>query len=153
INFVRSKSNRIGGGGGFLCEYFFSSEGGGALMVFAGALFCGAGDFTAAPRLKDKTPPSPLSPQAGGFGSLLVSAAAFALGLSARVIGKERTPEGVVLALARRIGVGALRAAARQAMQLMGSHFIFGENIEAALARARSREGRSYRYSYDMLGE
>src|SRR5262249_13775925 len=36
---------------------------------------------------------------------------------------------------------------------LMGSHFIFGENIEAALARARSREGRSYRYSYDMLGE
>jgi RHH-type proline utilization regulon transcriptional repressor/proline dehydrogenase/delta 1-pyrroline-5-carboxylate dehydrogenase len=82
-----------------------------------------------------------------------VSAAAWSLGISARVIGKGRTPEGVVATLARRIGTGALRAAARQAMQLMGSHFIFGETIEDALARARSRVGRNYRYSYDMLGE
>jgi RHH-type proline utilization regulon transcriptional repressor/proline dehydrogenase/delta 1-pyrroline-5-carboxylate dehydrogenase len=36
-------------------------------------------------------------------------------------------------------------------MRLMGSHFVLGETIEAALARAQSHAER--RYSFDMLGE
>src|SRR4029079_15669334 len=39
------------------------------------------------------------------------------------------------------------------AMRLMGSHFVLGETIEAALARARSPSARGPRYSFDMLGE
>jgi RHH-type proline utilization regulon transcriptional repressor/proline dehydrogenase/delta 1-pyrroline-5-carboxylate dehydrogenase len=153
IDFVRSKSNRIGGVEDLLREYSLSSEEGVALMVLAESLLRVPDDLTADRLIKDKLTSSDWSHQAGDSDSLLVSAAAWALGLSARVIGKGRTPEGVVLALARRIGISALRAAARQAMQLMGSHFIFGKTIEDALARARSREGRCYRYSYDMLGE
>jgi len=46
-----------------------------------------------------------------------------------------------------------VRAATRQAMRLMGSHFVLGETIEAALARAQPRSARAPRYSFDMLGE
>jgi RHH-type transcriptional regulator, proline utilization regulon repressor / proline dehydrogenase / delta 1-pyrroline-5-carboxylate dehydrogenase len=153
IDFVRTNSSRIGGVEDLLRQYSLSSEEGVALMVLAESLLRVPDDFTADRLIKDKLASSDWSHRAVGSDSLVVSAAAWALGLGARVIGKGRTPEGVVLALARRIGVSALRAAARQAMQLMGSHFIFGETIEDALARARSREGQIYRYSYDMLGE
>jgi RHH-type proline utilization regulon transcriptional repressor/proline dehydrogenase/delta 1-pyrroline-5-carboxylate dehydrogenase len=51
----------------------------------------------------------------------------------------------------KRLGAPAVRAATRQAMRLMGSHFVLGETIEAALARAQS--GGALRYSFDMLGE
>ncbi|MGA7657960.1 MAG: bifunctional proline dehydrogenase/L-glutamate gamma-semialdehyde dehydrogenase PutA, partial [Methylocella sp.] len=59
----------------------------------------------------------------------------------------------MVASLAPRIGMGALRAAARRAVQLMGSHFVFGQTIEDALERACSKGGRLHRYSFDMLGE
>src|SRR5258707_363099 len=43
------------------------------------------------------------------------------------------------------------RLATRQAMRLLGSHFVLGQTIEEALARAGSH--REFRYSFDMLGE
>ena len=45
----------------------------------------------------------------------------------------------------------AVRAATRQAMRLIGSHFVLGQTIEEALARARGHG--EFRYSFDMLGE
>ncbi|MGH6852561.1 MAG: proline dehydrogenase family protein, partial [Methylocella sp.] len=103
--------------------------------------------------IEDKLASAHWSRQAGGSEALLVAAAAWALGVTARVIGKGETAEGMVAALARRIGMGAVRAAARRAVQLMGSHFVFGQTIEDAVARASSANGRLYRYSFDMLGE
>ncbi|MCI0598506.1 MAG: bifunctional proline dehydrogenase/L-glutamate gamma-semialdehyde dehydrogenase PutA, partial [Beijerinckiaceae bacterium] len=153
IDAVRSKAIRIGGVEDLLREYSLSSEEGVALMVLAESLLRVPDDLTADRLIEDKLASADWGRQAGDSDSLIVSAAAWALGFSARIIGKGKTPEGVVSALARRIGMGALRAAARQALQLMGSHFVFGETIVDALARARSREGRHYRYSYDMLGE
>ncbi|MFX5793475.1 proline dehydrogenase family protein, partial [Acinetobacter baumannii] len=55
--------------------------------------------------------------------------------------------------LARRLGLPTVRAAARQAMRLLGSHFVLGETIQQALDRANSGSGRLFRYSFDMLGE
>ncbi|MCI0466641.1 MAG: proline dehydrogenase family protein, partial [Beijerinckiaceae bacterium] len=153
IDAVRTKAIRIGGVEDLLREYSLSSEEGVALMVLAESLLRVPDDLTAGRLIEDKLASADWGRQAGASDALLVSAAAWALGLSARVIGKGKTPEGVVSALARRIGMGALRTAARQALQIIGSHFVFGETIEAALARARSREGRQYHYSYDMLGE
>ena len=60
-------------------------------------------------------------------------------------------PQGTIGRLANRLGLPAVRAATRQAMRLMGSHFVLGETIEAALARAHS--AGAPRYSFDMLGE
>jgi RHH-type proline utilization regulon transcriptional repressor/proline dehydrogenase/delta 1-pyrroline-5-carboxylate dehydrogenase len=153
IDSARARPHFIGGVEDLLREYSLSSEEGVALMVLAESLLRVPDSLTADRLIKDKLASSGWSHHGGDSDSLLVAAAAWALGFSARVIGKEKTPEGVVSALARRIGISALRAAARQAMQLIGSHFIFGETIEEALTRARSRDGRSYRFSYDMLGE
>ena len=71
--------------------------------------------------------------------------------MSARVIQPGETPQGTIGRLAKRLGVPAVRAATRQAMRLMGSHFVLGETIEAALERAHSADAT--RYSFDMLGE
>ena len=65
----------------------------------------------------------------------------------------QAAAQGIVASLARRIGMSALRPAARQAMQILGAHFILGRTIEEGLAHANSRDGRLYRYSFDMLGE
>jgi RHH-type transcriptional regulator, proline utilization regulon repressor / proline dehydrogenase / delta 1-pyrroline-5-carboxylate dehydrogenase len=150
---VRAKSIRVGGVEDLLREYSLSSEEGLALMVLAESLLRVPDDRTADRLIEDKLASAHWSRHAGDSEVLLVSAAAWALGVTARVISKGKTAEGVVAALAHRIGMGALRAAARRAVQLMGSHFVFGETIEDALTRAQSREGRLYRYSFDMLGE
>ena len=153
IDAVRAKSIRFGGVEDLLREYSLSSEEGLALMVLAESLLRVPDDLTADRLIEDKLASPHWSRHAGDSEALLVSAAAWALGVTARVIGKGKTAEGVVAALARRIGMGALRAAARRAVQLMGSHFVFGQTIEDALERACSKDGRLYRYSFDMLGE
>src|SRR6478752_7639829 len=43
------------------------------------------------------------------------------------------------------------RSATRQAMRLLGSHFVLGQTIQEALSRAVSH--REFLYSFDMLGE
>src|ERR1700704_1039234 len=153
IEAVRAKSIRIGGVEDLLREYSLSSEEGLALMVLAESLLRVPDDLTADRLIEDKLASANWNRHAGDSEAILVSAAAWALGITARVIGKGKSAEGVVAALAHRIGMSALRAAARQAGQLMGSHFVFGQTIEDALERARSKNGRHYRYSFDMLGE
>jgi RHH-type proline utilization regulon transcriptional repressor/proline dehydrogenase/delta 1-pyrroline-5-carboxylate dehydrogenase len=54
--------------------------------------------------------------------------------------------------LARRLGIPAVRAAARRAVRLMGGQFVLGETIEDALSRA-ARAPQGIRHSFDMLGE
>lgn len=153
ITAVRSQSSRIGGVDDLLREYSLSSEEGLALMVLAESLLRVPDDFTTDKLLVDKLASPHWSHHAGDSEALLVSAAALALGLTARAIGTGKSAEGVAATLARRIGMGALRAAARRAMQLVGSHFVFGETIEDALRRSVSNERRLHRYSFDMLGE
>src|SRR5258705_2833985 len=85
--------------------------------------------------------------------AFLVNASAWALGMSARVIQPGETPQGTIGRLTKRLGAPAVRAATRQAMRLMGSHFVLGETIEAALARAEPQSAHAPRYSFDMLGE
>ena len=63
------------------------------------------------------------------------------------------TPEGIIGRLAQRLGVPAIRLAARQAMRLLGHQFVLGETIEDALARGREARREGYRHSFDMLGE
>src|SRR5213078_2949866 len=85
--------------------------------------------------------------------AFLGNASAWALGVSARVIQPGETPQGTIGRLTKRLGAPAVRAATRQAMRLMGSHFVLGETIEAALERAEPHSAHPPRYSFDMLGE
>ncbi|WP_336491282.1 bifunctional proline dehydrogenase/L-glutamate gamma-semialdehyde dehydrogenase PutA [Methylobacterium nigriterrae] len=143
----------LGGVEAMLREYALSTKEGLALMVLAEALLRVPDAATADRLIEDKLGQGDFAHHAIRSEALLVNASAFALGLSARIIHPGETPEGILAALARRIGLPALRTAARQAMRVMGSHFVLGETIGAALRRSASGQGRLYRYSFDMLGE
>ena len=53
----------------------------------------------------------------------------------------------------KRLGEPVIRAAVARAMKEMGRQFVLGEDIGAAMKRARELEAAGYTYSYDMLGE
>ena len=157
IDAIRAEGGGLSGGFGgveaMLREYALSTKEGLALMVLAEALLRVPDAATADQLIEDKLGQGGFATHATRSDALLVGASAWALGLSARVIATGETPDGVLASLARRIGVPTVRQAARQAMRIMGGHFVLGETIEAALKRAGSGAGRLYRYSFDMLGE
>src|SRR5437764_4858410 len=137
-----------------LREFALSTKEGLALMVLAEALLRVPDARTADQFIEDKLGEGDFVHHETKSSAFLVNASAWALGMSARVIQPGETPQGTIGRLAKRLGVPAVRAATRQAMRLMGSHFVLGETIESALARARSQAGpRAPRYSFDMLGE
>jgi RHH-type proline utilization regulon transcriptional repressor/proline dehydrogenase/delta 1-pyrroline-5-carboxylate dehydrogenase len=148
---VRTRAGGLGGIEDFLHEYALSTREGLALMVLAEALLRVPDAATADRLIEDKLAAGDWSHHEMKSHALLVSASAWALGISARIIHPGETPERILDNLVRRLGLPALRAAVRQAMRLLGAHFVLGQTIEDALARASSRPG--FRYSFDMLGE
>ena len=142
----------LGGLEGILREYALDTREGLALMVLAEALLRIPDTATVDKLIEDKLGSAEFGPARPGS-PLLVGASAWALGLSVRIIQPGETPEGVLARLTKRLGLPAVRTATRQAMRLMGDHFVLGQTIEEALRRAGSRKGRVFRYSFDMLGE
>src|SRR6476659_9517856 len=151
IDAIRSSDHRLGGVEDMLREFALSTREGLALMVLAEALLRVPDARTADNFIEDKLGEGDFVHHETKSSAFLVNASAWALGMSARVIQPGETPEGTIGRLAKRLGVPAVRAATRQAMRLMGSHFVLGETIDAALARADSASAP--RYSFDMLGE
>jgi RHH-type transcriptional regulator, proline utilization regulon repressor / proline dehydrogenase / delta 1-pyrroline-5-carboxylate dehydrogenase len=151
IDAIRSSDDRLGGVEDMLREFALSTREGLALMVLAEALLRVPDARTADRFIEDKLGEGDFIHHETKSSAFLVNASAWALGMSARVIQPGETPQGTIGRLAKRLGVPAVRAATRQAMRLMGSHFVLGETIEAALARAHSHGAP--RYSFDMLGE
>src|ERR1035438_9043252 len=153
IDAIRSSDDRLGGVEDMLREFALSTREGLALMVLAEALLRVPDARTADQFIEDKLGEGDFVHHETKSSAFLVNASAWALGMSARVIQPGETPEGTIGRLAKRLGAPAVRAATRQAMRLMGSHFVLGETIESALARAHSHAApRAPRYSFDMLG-
>ncbi|WP_040618938.1 bifunctional proline dehydrogenase/L-glutamate gamma-semialdehyde dehydrogenase PutA [Rhodovulum sp. PH10] len=148
---VRRRAGGIGGIDDFLQEYALSTAEGLALMVLAEALLRVPDDATADRLIEDKLSSGDFARHVGRSGTLLGSASAWALGVSAKILAPQETPQSVLDALVARIGRPAVRAAVRRAMRLLGSHFVLGETIAAALARADRHP--QVRHSFDMLGE
>ena len=155
IEAVRGHDGGFGGVEDMLREFSLSTKEGLALMVMAEALLRVPDSATADRFIEDKLGQGDFAHHKTRSHALLVNASAWALGLSARVIQPGETPQGTIGLIAKRIGLPAVRAATRQAMRLMGNHFVLGETIEAALARAADDDGphHHHRYSFDMLGE
>ena len=151
IEAIRSNDDPLGGVEDMLREFALSTKEGLALMVLAEALLRVPDARTADRFIEDKLGEGDFIHHETRSSAFLVNASAWALGMSARVIQPGETPDGTIGRLVKRLGAPAVRAATRQAMRLMGSHFVLGETIEAALARAKS--GAAPRYSFDMLGE
>jgi RHH-type proline utilization regulon transcriptional repressor/proline dehydrogenase/delta 1-pyrroline-5-carboxylate dehydrogenase len=148
---IRAQSGGFGGVEQLLREFSLSTKEGIALMVLAEALLRIPDADTADRLIQDKFAAGDFEHHKSKSDALLVNASVWALALSAKTIQPGETPEGIVGTLAKRIGLPTVRTAMRQAMRIMGQHFVFGENIEGALARAE--ENPRYRYSFDMLGE
>jgi len=153
IDAIRANDDRLGGVEDMLREFALSTKEGLALMVLAEALLRVPDTRTADRFIEDRLGEGDFVHHETKSSAFLVNASAWALGMSARVIQPGETPQGTIGRLAKRLGVPAVRAATRQAMRLMGSHFVLGETIEAALARAEPHSKRAARYSFDMLGE
>src|SRR5690349_8224720 len=151
VEAIRARTGGVGAVEDFLHVYALSTKEGLALMVLAEALLRVPDSETADRLIEDKLKAGNWAHHASHSGGFLVSASAWTLGLTARVIHPGETPEGIVAALVKRLGLPAVRAATRQAMRLLGSHFVLGQTIQEALARAGSH--REFLYSFDMLGE
>src|SRR6187549_227715 len=151
VEAIRAETGGLGGIEDFLREYSLSTREGLALMVLAEALLRVPDSATADRLIEDKLSSGDWTHHEVKSNALLVSASAWALGISARIIQPGETPENIVATLGKRLGLPAVRTATRQAMRLLGSHFVLGQSIEEALARAA--HAREFRYSYDMLGE
>ncbi|KAA5596273.1 bifunctional proline dehydrogenase/L-glutamate gamma-semialdehyde dehydrogenase PutA [Blastochloris sulfoviridis] len=150
---IRDNAGGIGGIEDFLRAYSLTTQEGLALMTLAEA-FLRVPDANTADRLiEDKLDRGRWSDHEPNSRAVLVNASAWALGISTRLIQPGETPDSILGALAKRLGLPAVRAATRQAMKLMGSHFVLGQTIGEALERAGAGERGLDRYSFDMLGE
>jgi RHH-type transcriptional regulator, proline utilization regulon repressor / proline dehydrogenase / delta 1-pyrroline-5-carboxylate dehydrogenase len=153
IDAIRKTSGGIGGIEEILREYSLSTKEGLALMVLAEALLRVPDAATADALIEDKLGQGDFAHHEARSNALLVNASAWALGITARIIQPGEEPTGILSSLAKRIGLPTVRVATRQAMRIMGNHFVLGETIEDALKRAASGDARLFRYSFDMLGE
>ena len=151
IEAIRARIGGLGGVEDFLHAYALSTKEGLALMMLAEALLRVPDTETADRLIEDKLKAGDWAHRDARSAALLVSASAWTLGLTARIIHPGETPEGIVASLVKRLGLPAVRAATRQAMRLLGSHFVLGQTIAEALTRAGSH--REFLYSFDMLGE
>jgi RHH-type transcriptional regulator, proline utilization regulon repressor / proline dehydrogenase / delta 1-pyrroline-5-carboxylate dehydrogenase len=148
---IRARAGGLGGIEDFLHAYSLSTKEGLALMVLAEALLRVPDAATADRLIEDKLATGEWSSHHVKSSALLVSASAWTLGITARIIHPGETPDTILESLIKRLGIPAVRAATRQAMRLLASHFVLGQTIEEALERARDE--RALRYSFDMLGE
>jgi RHH-type transcriptional regulator, proline utilization regulon repressor / proline dehydrogenase / delta 1-pyrroline-5-carboxylate dehydrogenase len=151
IEAIRAKIGGLGGVEDFLHAFSLSTKEGLALMVLAEALLRVPDAMTADRLIEDKLSAGRWLDGEVKSTALLVSASAWTLGIAARVIHPAETPETILDNLVRRIGLPAMRAATRQAMRLLASHFVIGRTIEEALHRAKAHA--EFSYSFDMLGE
>src|SRR5262250_3024844 len=108
---IRARAGGLGGIEDFLHAYSLSTKEGLALMVLAEALLRVPDAATADRLIEDKLAAGDWSHHEVKSTALLVSASAWALGVSARVIASHETPEGILHELVSRLGRPAVRTA------------------------------------------
>ena len=153
---VRERGPAHGGIDAFLHEYRLSTPEGVALMCLAEALLRIPDSDTIDRLIRDKIAAADWQSHRGHSGSVFVNASTWALMLTGRLLRLDDAPHDLGHAVQRfvaRSGEPVVRQAVLAAMRILGRQFVMGRTIEEALERARDPEHRSYRHSYDMLGE
>ena len=154
IQDIRSTPVGLGGVEDFMREFGLTTREGLAMMVLAEALLRVPDAATADKLIEDKLAAARFDdPSVAKSDTWLISASSWALGVTSRLLHPGDTPQTILSALVKRLGMPAVRTATRKAMRLLGHQFVLGETIHKALDRAKAQEARGYRYSYDMLGE
>src|ERR1700730_9584722 len=142
IEAIRRRTGGLGGIEDFLHAYSLSTKEGLALMVLAEALLRVPDAVTADRLIEDKLATGDWSSPELKSHTLLVSASAWTLGITARIIHPSETPDTILEGLIRRLGLPVVRGATREAMRLLACQFGRGQSIQEALRRAGARRGR-----------
>lgn len=151
---VRLKTPRSGGIESFLKVWGLDSEEGVTLMCLAEALLRIPDVATQDLLLKDKLSERHWLEKVPGTGDLWLSAAAWGLALSGRIVEIESGAlAGRLARVLARLGEPVVREALRAAMRLIGRQFVLGQAIEEAIARSCEGDNAGYLFSFDMLGE
>ncbi len=151
---LRAKA-RHGGVAALLQEYPLSAPEGVALMCLAEALLRIPDRATRDALIRDKIGAGNWHRPMGSSPSRFVNAARWGLLLTGKLTASHSEP-GLSAALTRllaRSGAPVVRAGMHLAMRLLGAQFVSGQRIGEALAKSARTEARSFRHSYDMLGE
>lgn len=143
-------------GGGieaFLHEYGLNTSEGIALMCLAEALLRIPDARTADELIKDKFEHAQWEKHIGKSDHWFVNASSWGLMLTGKMVNITQNPANMISKLFTKVGEPSIREAMRQGMKIMGSRFVLGETINAALSNGKSSVKKGYRYSFDMLGE
>src|SRR4051794_21417180 len=151
VEAIRAKSGGLGGIEDFLREYSLSTREGLARMVLREALLRVPDAATADRLIEDKLATGDWTHHEVKSNALFVSASAWALGISARIIQPGETPENILGSLGKRLGLPAVRAATRPGMRLPGSPLLLRASIEGAPRPPRGE--CQIGYFYYILGE
>ncbi|RUR15450.1 bifunctional proline dehydrogenase/L-glutamate gamma-semialdehyde dehydrogenase PutA [Legionella sp. km535] len=156
VESVRSERKKSTGIDSFLTEYALSSDEGIALMCLAEALLRVPDNATVDNLIKDKLAGGDWKSHRGQSDSFFVNATTWALMLTGKVLTPEKAENTLTKALMKlvnRSSEAVVRTAVDKAMRIMSKQFVMGRTINEALTRAKKKESKGYRYSYDMLGE
>ncbi len=157
VELVRKKGVKKTGISAFMQQYDLSSQEGVVLMCLCEALIRVPDAITADKLIQDKIASGDWRSHMGESDSLFVNASTWGLMLTGGVVKVDKRTRkdvsGFMSRLTARLGEPMIRGAMRQAMRILGFEFVMGRTIEEALKRARSKEHRYYRHSFDMLGE
>jgi len=140
-----------------LREYRLSTPEGIALLCLAEALLRVPDPAVADALIRDVLSPVAWHRHAGSGDSLFLQAANWGLALTGRWLAATEQPQGDsqpwLRRLAGKLGEPVLRQALKKTMRHLAREFVLGENLPAALRRARKDWKQGYSHSFDMLGE
>ncbi len=157
VEVVRQRRREGGGIDALMHEYQLSTPEGVVLMCLAEALLRIPDEATADSLIRDKLVKEDWEKHLGQSDSLFVNASTFGLMVAGRVIRADELPgnrgQRILRGLLQRSSEPLIRNMLRHAMRILGSQFVMGRSIEAALARAQEAEAKGFLHSYDMLGE
>lgn len=140
-----------------LHQYDLSTEEGIALMCLAEALLRIPDKSTMDKFISDKLSTVEWKNHLNKENSLFINAATWSLLLTGKIYAPTiATQKDLFTSLKKafsRLGIVIIRPVILQMMKMIGTQFVMGQTIQAALSGAQELEAMGYRFSYDMLGE
>lgn len=140
-----------------LHQYDLSTEEGISLMCLAEALLRIPDKATMDKFISDKISTVDWKNHISKTNSLFINAATWSLLLTGKVYAPNLDYQKSLMSSLKRsigrLGASMIRPVILQMMKAIGTQFVMGETIDAALKRAVKIEAMGYRFSYDMLGE
>lgn len=150
------KGSKLGVIDSFMQKYSLSNDEGVTLMCLAESLLRIPDNYTIDELIKDKIANQQWGKHSGHSPSLFVNASTWGLIVGSSILRDNKGDSkfyNAISKLLKNLGEPIIRKAVKEAMMMLGKHFVIGESIEKALENAKSGNSSKYLCSFDMLGE